>query len=451
MREGAVQPATKRSPALRRTGDPAAGMLILALAGNLWANGPGVTFSHDVAPILYTHCVSCHHAGGGTPFPLVTYVDASRRADLIAAVTARRYMPPWLPDAPHFAHERRLSEAEIAVLATWAAAGAPQGDPATAPPAPHFVEGWSLGTPDIEVEMPRPFTVPSDGPDLYRCFAIPLAFHPQRYVRAIEIRPGNPQAVHHALLFQDVSREARQHDAGEGYECFGTPGFLPARGLAGWTPGAHAVTMLPGMAETLYASANLVLQVHYHPTGKPEIDRTRVALYFTDEKPRRHLLDVGLSSNRIDIPPGEAHYRVTDHFTIPVDVDVLGIIPHAHYIGKEMLGYAVLPNGARRTLIHIAEWNFNWQDQYFYPTPIRLPAGTRIEMEFTYDNSEANPRNPHHPPQRVRYGAGSSDEMAGLHLQVVPVRESDLEELSQSLWGRMMRSLGGGIYRSPGN
>jgi hypothetical protein len=176
-----------------------------------------------------------------------------------------------------------------------------------------------------------------------------------------------------------------------------------------------------------------------------------VALYFTDEKPRRHLLDVGLSSNRIDIPPGERAYRVTDHFTMPVDVDVLGIIPHAHYIGKDMLGYAVLPDGTRRTLIHISEWNFNWQDQYFYPTPIRLPAGTRVEMEFTYDNSAANPRNPHHPPERVRYGPGSSDEMAGLHLQVVPVRESDLEELSQALWGRMMRSLGGGVYRSPRN
>ena len=203
------------------------------------------------------------------------------------------------------------------------------------------------------------------------------------------------------------------------------------------------------MAETLYETSNLVLQVHYHPTGKPETDRTRVALYFTDEMPKRHLRDVGLTSNRIEIPPGQRDYKVSDHFILPVDVDVFGIIPHAHYICREMLGYAVLPDGKRRTLIHIPDWNFNWQEQYRYPVPIRLPGGTRIEMEFTYDNSDANPRNPNHPPQRVTYGAASTDEMAGLHLQAAPVRESDLEELDQSLWGKMMRALGGGIFRLP--
>jgi hypothetical protein len=342
-----------------------------------------------------------------------------------------------------------LSEAEIAVLAQWADSGAPEGNPAEMPTAPQFKEGWSGGKPDLEAEMPHAFHVPADGPDLYRCFVIPLPRQAQHYVRSIEIRPENPRVVHHALLFQDLSGVGRKRDNGEGYECFGTPGFLPARGLAGWTPGAQAVTMLPAMAETLYANADLVVQVHYHPSGKPEADRTRVALYFTAEQPRRHLLDVGLSSNSIEIPAGERNYKTTDHFTIPVDVDVVGIIPHAHYICKDMLGYAVLPNGARRTLIHIPDWNFNWQEQYRYPVPVRLPAGTRVEMEYTYDNSEANPRNPSHPPQRVAYGPASTDEMAGLHLEVVPVRESELEELSQALWGRMMRSLGGGIYQQP--
>ena len=230
---------------------------------------------------------------------------------------------------------------------------------------------------------------------------------------------------------------------------FGTPGFLPARGLGGWTPGSGPVNLLPAMAETLYETSNLVLQVHYHPTGKPETDRTRVALYFTDEKPKRHLRDIGLTSNRIDIPPEERDYKVTDHFTLPVDVDAFGIIPHAHYVCRQMLGYAVLPDGKRRTLIHIPDWNFNWQQEYRYPVPVRLPAGTRIEMEFTYDNSDANPRNPNQPPRRVTYGPASTDEMAGLHLQAAPVRESDLEELDQSLWGKMMRMLGGGVFRLP--
>ena len=187
-----------------------------------------------------------------------------------------------------------------------------------------------------------------------------------------------------------------------------------------------------------------MLQVHYHPSGKPETDRTRVALYFTDQKPRRRMLDIPLGSNRIDIPAGERRYRVADHFTIPVDVDAIAITPHAHYVCKEMYGYAVLPDGTRRTLIHIADWDFNWQQQYLYAVPVRLRAGTDVVMEFTYDNSVENPRNPNHPPRRVVWGPATTDEMAGLHIAVVPVRESDADELGQALWGKMIRATGGG-------
>ncbi len=189
------------------------------------------------------------------------------------------------------------------------------------------------------------------------------------------------------------------------------------------------------------------MQVHYHPTGKPETDRTRVALYFTNRKPTRQILDVPLGSSRIDIPPGTRAYKVTDHFDLPVAVDAIAIDPHAHYVCREMDAYAVLPNGTRRTLLHIPDWNFNWQQQYTFAEPLHLPEGTRLEMEFTYDNSAANPRNPHHPPQRVVYGPASTDEMAGLHIAVTPSNPNDREELSQALWGKMMRSLGGGIYR----
>lgn len=420
---------------------------LAALAGFASALSAEVTFAHDVAPILYRHCAECHHAGAVAPFPLITYEDVAKRAQLVARVTASRYMPPWLPAAPHFQNERRLTEAEIATLERWAAGGAPKGDPAETPQAPKFASGWPLGPPDLEAEMSAPFSVPAEGPDLYRCFVIPLEGAPERYVKAIDIRPGNSRAVHHALLFQDNTGEARRRDTGSGYPCFGTPGFLPARGLGGWTPGKQPVPAPAGMAETLYAHADLVLQVHYHPTGKPETDRTRVALYFTAEKPRRHLTDLGLESKRIDIEPGEANYRVTDRFTFPVAVDVVGVIPHAHYVCKDMRGTAVLPGGVRRTLIHIPDWNFNWQEQYRYPMPIRLPAGTRVEMEFTYDNSDANPRNPNHPPKRVVFGPATTDEMAGLHLEVVPVHDSDAEELGQALWGKMMRMLGGGVYR----
>ena len=424
-------------------------VVVAWLATTLWAKTPAPTFAHDVAPILYQHCAECHHAGAVAPFALLTYADASKRAALIATVTTARYMPPWLPSAPHFQRERHLSAHEIAILQQWAAAGAPQGNPAETPAPPVFKEGWPLGPPGLEAQMPKPFTIPADGPDLYRCFVIPLPPGPERYVKAIDIRPGNSRVVHHALLFQDVARQARRRDTGNGYSCFGTPGFLPARGLGGWTPGKRAVFEPPGMAENLYPRADLVLQVHYHPTGKPETDQTRVALYFTPEKPRRHLSDIALGSNRIDIPAGDAAYKVMDHFTLPVDVEIFGVIPHAHYVCRDMLGYAILPNGERRTLIHIPNWDFNWQDQYRYPVPLRLPADTRIIMEFTYDNSEQNPRNPNHPPRRVVYGPATTDEMAGLHLEGVPVQDSDEEELGAALWGKFMRSLGGGIYRRP--
>jgi len=422
------------------------GMFHGALLAAFLAASSGPTFSRDVAPILYRQCAACHHPGGVAPFSLLTYQDAARRAALIAAVTARRYMPPWLPDAPRFRHERKLTASEIATLARWAAAGTPEGDRSDAPPAPRFPEGWQLGKPDLETQMAAPFEVPSEGPDLYQCFVI--AGVPQdHWVRALDIRPGNAKAVHHALLFQDTTGTARRRDHGQGYSCFGTPGFLPARGLGGWTPGAVPFQAPEGLPELLHGLADLVLQVHYHPSGKPERDQTRLALYFTTARPRFRIMDVPLGSNRIDIPPGNSAYRVTDHFSLPVDVLVYAISPHAHYLCKEMSGFALLPDGTRLTLIHIPEWNFDWQQQYTYPQPIRLPAGTILEMQYVYDNSGANPRNPNHPPRRVVWGPGSADEMAGLHIEVAPVSTDDEEELSSALWGKMMRQLGGGILR----
>ncbi|HYW41586.1 MAG TPA: hypothetical protein VE959_01940 [Bryobacteraceae bacterium] len=425
-------------------------MGLLHLVAAFWAAASAPTFSHDVAPILYRQCAACHRPGGVAPFSLITYSDAGKRAALIATVTASRYMPPWPPSEPRFHNERHLTPPEIATLARWAASGALQGNPAETPPPPEFPDGWQLGKPDLESEMRAPFEVPAEGPDLYRCFVIPAAAPRDHWVRALDIRPGNPKVVHHALLFQDISGTARKRDTGQGYSCFGTPGFLPARGLGGWTPGSLPFQLPDGIPELLNGGADLVFQVHYHPTGKPETDRTRVALYFTDRKPVRRAMDIPLGSNHIDIPPGQRDYKVTDHFTLPVDVDALAINPHAHYVCKEMFGYAVLPDGSRRTLIRIPDWNFDWQQQYTYAAPIRLPEGTRIEMEYTYDNSAANPRNPNHPPKRVMWGPGSTDEMAGLHIEVTPVDQDDADELSQALWGKMVRTLGiGGLTHPP--
>ncbi len=422
-------------------------MLAFLLAAAATAQAPSAVFTRDVAPILYRRCASCHHAGEVAPFPLLTYDDAKKRAKLIAEVTRTRAMPPWQPVAGinRFAGERRLTLLEIQTLQRWAAAGAPEGNPKYLPAPPTFADGWQLGPPDLVVQLPAPMDIPADGPDIYQCFVVPMNLPRDRYIRAVEFRPSNRRVVHHALLFTDATHIQREPR----YTCFGTIGLLPTLGVGGWSPGNEAIRMPDGAAPPLMAGSRLVAQVHYHPDGKPERDQWSAGFYFTDQAPVRRVVDVGLASRAIDIPAGEAHYVVRQHFTIPIAIDAIGIIPHAHLICREMKGWAILPNGTKRWLLYIKDWNFNWQDQYRYATPIRLPADTRIEMEFVYDNSAANPHNPNSPPQRVEWGPGVNDEMAGLHVQSIPVHMEELPELGQALWGAVMRSVGGRFYTPP--
>ncbi len=405
-----------------------------------------VTFAKQIAPLLYKHCANCHRPGQVAPFPLLSYADAAPRASVIAAVTANHTMPPWRATAGHIklAGEEKLTPKEVALFDQWFKAGAPEGTPPATPP--QFRDGWQFGEPDFVAKVPKPYTIPADGDDLYQCFVVPMPFNDTRYVRAVEFNPGSRRVVHHALFFTDLSGTGRKRAAqsGEsGYPCFGVPGFLPTSSLGGWSPGNSPLPYPEGTAGTIAKGADLVIQIHYHPIGKQETDQSSLALYFSKEPPPRKLMDVGLGSRIIDIPAGAAAYHVRDHFELPVDVWATGIIPHAHYICKEMHGVAILPNGKRLPLLDIVDWDFNWQRQYRYETPVLLPEGTRLEMDFVYDNSVANPRNPNVPPKRTVWGADSTDEMAGLHLQVIPVRKEDVHELGQALWGKVMRSVGG--------
>lgn len=434
-------------------------MLAVVLAAVLVAAGASAavvpqhpTFARDIAPILFANCAGCHHEGEVAPFPLLSYSDARAKAALIAEVTRTRTMPPWQPVAGygHFAGERRLSNVQIETIRRWVAAGAPEGNPKQLPAPPNFPADWQLGPPDLVVEVPQPMEVPADGPDVYECFVVPMGLAKDRYIRAVEFRPSNRRVVHHALLFADSSRIAREPR----YPCFGTIGLLPSLGIGGWSPGNGPMRMPEGAAPPLVAGSRLVAQVHYHPDGKPERERWQAGFYFTDRAPERRVVDVGLASKAIDIPAGEARYVVRQHFTIPIAVDAVGVIPHAHLICREMRAWALIPGkggsgGRKQWLLNIADWNFNWQDQYRYAVPIRLPADTRIEMEFVYDNSGGNPRNPHSPPQRVVWGPGTDDEMAGVHIQSIPVHMEELPELGRALWGAVMRSVGGRFYSVP--
>jgi hypothetical protein len=414
--------------------------LVLALAA-------AAVFTRDIAPILYQHCAGCHHEGQVAPFPLLTYEDAGKRARLIADVTRTGLMPPWQAAAGygHFAGERRLTAAEISTIQTWAAKGAREGDPAKLPPHPVFHDDWQLGPPDMVVKIPAPMEVPADGPDLYECFAVPVDLPAERYIRAAEFRPGNRQVVHHALLFVSASHAAHEPR----YPCYGSTGILPVERLGVWSPGNEPIRTIDGAALPLRPNARLVAQVHYHPDGKPETDQWSIGLYFTDKAPVRRVVDVDISTHLIDIPAGDAHYVVRRDFTVPIAVDVVGVIPHAHLLCREMRAWAVAPDGSKRWLLNIRDWNPNWQDQYQFARPIRLPADTTIQMEFVYDNSAGNPRNPHSPPVRVRWGPGTDDEMGSLDVRSIPVHMEEMPELGEAMWGAVMRSVGGRFYSLP--
>ena len=415
-----------------------------------------VDFNHDVAPIIHAKCAACHRPGEVAPFPLLSYQDAAAHARTIAAVVSKGLMPPWKPmhGFGEFAGERRLTKRESDTILRWVESGSKEGPgaPPIPPPAP---AEWQLGKPDLVLEMSKAYTVSAEGGDRYQCFVVSFPRGLDRYVRAWEFQPGSRRTVHHALFFLDASREGRKRATSGGgtYSCFGVPGFLPSGSLGGWSPGTLAFVAPEGTASHVSAFQELVMQIHYHPTGKTEPDQSRIGLYFSDytakNPPPKKVVDVALVSKKIDIPAGERAYKVEDHFTLPVDVWAVGIIPHAHYIAKEVRAWATLPSGRKIWLLKIDDWDFNWQDQYRYAKPFVLPADTRLDMEMIYDNSSGNARNPNVPPQRVVWGPDSTDEMAGVHLQAIPVKMEDLEELGQALWGKIMRAVGGSFYRVP--
>ncbi len=377
-----------------------------------------VTFTRHIAPILFQHCVACHRPGEVAPFSLLTFADASKRAKQIAKFASSREMPPWKPEPGfgHFLEERRLTKQEIATVARWAATDAVEGNEADMPKAPEFPDGWALGKPDLIIKMPEDFTIPASGPDVLRNFVIPLNNEESKMVRAMEFRPGNRKVVHHALCFLDASGTARKLDAeekGPGYNAEkGGLGFLPVGSLGGWAPGNTPRFVPDEMGRFLPKGSDAVLQVHYHPSGKAETDRSEVGVYFLKKPAKKLLGGVSLENWHIQIPAGEASYTRKAEFTLNVDTTFIGVAPHMHLLGKEMKAWAELPNGKTVPLIHVKDWDFNWQDYYLYRKPFTLPKGTTLRMESRHDNSSSNRANPNVPPKRIKYGEGTADEMS---------------------------------------
>ncbi len=405
-----------------------------------------MTYSADIAPIIYGNCTRCHRTGQVAPFTLASYADVKTHAPTIAAVTQSHYMPPWKanPGWAPFRDERRLTDTQIGLIRQWVAAGMPQGDPAIEPPVPVFPDTWQLGTPDLILTMPAAYKVAADGPDIYRNFVLRTGLTDDHYVRAIELKPSARAAVHHVLFFSDTTGQARLLDGQDGQPGFPGIGSVftlgasnptaaianaLAGGLGGWVPGTTPEFLPTGIAYALPGGADLILQTHFHPDGKTEMEQTQIGLYFTT-KPDKQITQVqapaffGIQAN-IDIPAGSSNYLVRGSFTFPVDVDAFSISAHTHYLGRGTRLTATLPSGEVRVLLSITDWDFNWQDTYIFKDILTLPKGTRIDGELIYDNSASNPKNPNTPAQRVKWGENSTDEMGSLILNVVPHQQSD--------------------------
>ncbi|MGE3808828.1 MAG: redoxin family protein [Gemmataceae bacterium] len=384
------------------------------------------TYYRDVMPILQNSCQGCHRPGEVGPFALMNYRQAVNWADDIKAYTQSRDMPPWKPsDGLAFHNERRLTDKEIATLAAWVDGGTPAGNPQDAPEPRKYTSGWQLGEPDLILEMPDDFQVGATGTDIFRCFPLGTKLPADRDVSAIEVRPGNPRVVHHALLFVDTSGAARkladqekerkkddkEVDLGPGYSTAMGLGFFPAGGMGGWAPGQISKKLPEGTGYHLPKGADVVLQVHYHRTGRVEKDRTRIGIYFTDKPAERRFQGMVVAGRFLRIPADDASYKVTGSMQVNQDVTLHAVTPHMHLLGKSIKITMTPPGGQPQTLIDIKNWDYNWQESYFLKKPIEVKAGTRFEVEAVYDNSAGNPNNPNRPPKAVYIGRQTTNEM----------------------------------------
>ena len=405
-----------------------------------------ITFNREIAPIIYSNCIACHRDGEVAPFAMTHYEQVSKRAKQIAEVVSLHIMPPWKP-APgygHFVGERRLSDGQIAMLKAWADAGAPEGVSEDLPPLPQFPSGWQLGRPDLIIRMARPFTLYADGIDLNQHFVVPLGLQQDRLIRAIEVHPGNPKIVHHAHMFVDTSGQARLLDAfdsNEGYTRFGGHGLPSASYLGGWNPGATPHFFPAGTGRLLPKGGDVVFQIHYHPSGKPEVDQTEFGVYFAPASARQVITDLVVGTVDLMIPAGNANAQFTAEYTLPTNVTLLEIRPHMHLLGKSYQVRGLLPTGSEIPLINIEQWDFNWQDSYVFERPIQLPAGSKIQVIVAYDNSDNNHHNPNTPPKTVFFGEESTDEMSNCAIRVTTNTITELQKLmadNGSYWSTQM-------------
>ncbi len=397
-----------------------------------------VTYYRDVLPILQANCQECHRPGEVGPFALTTYKQAANWADDIKEYTQDRKMPPWKPvEGPAFHGERKMADKDIRTLAAWVEGGTPEGDPKDAPMPRTFADGWRLGKPDLVLTATDDIVVGAGGPDLFRCFVLPTKLTEDKYVVAVEVRPGNNRIVHHTLNYFDLTGKGRelekeahekekgkQVDCGPGYTAAMGLGFRPTGpdqvgGLGGWAPGNVAHYLPQGYGHFLPKGADVIVQIHYHRNGRVEKDRTSIGLYFAkDASKMQPFKSVVLPGRFLAIPPGKDRFHVEGNLDIMQECKLYSVMPHMHMLGREIKVTLTPPEGKKTTLVAIKDWDYNWQESYFFKEPIDVKPGTRVAVEAIYDNSSNNMSNPFSPPKWVKFGEQTTDEMCYVFLGV---------------------------------
>jgi len=405
-----------------------------------------VTFYRDVLPVLQKNCQECHRPGEAAPMSFITYKDTRPWAAAIREATASRKMPPWHADPQHgkFRNDRRLTSFEIDVLDLWAKTGAKEGNAKDAPPAREFAQGWTIGKPDLILDIGTEYRVPAKGTIEYTYFVVPTGFTEDKWIEKIEVRPTARQVVHHAVLFARGPKAKDWRDAQPGVPFVPPPPPPPAKRpedngqgffykLAGagsegsieiistYVPGGTPYFTRPGQARLLRAGSDLVFQMHYTVNGREAVDRSQVGIVFASQPPKERVVNTFVANTNFRIAPGDPDFLVNARVNVYADVKVQSFFPHMHLRGKAMEYKAVYPTGETQTLLSVPKYDFNWQMTYELEQPITLPRGTRLEVAARYDNSPNNPSNPD-PKATVYWGDQSWEEMlAGFVDFVIPV------------------------------
>jgi hypothetical protein len=396
------------------------------------------TFSEDIAPIIYNNCTSCHRAGEIGPMSFTNYEEISSWGGMIKYVTAIQYMPPWKPDKAYtsFIGEKGLTAEELQLIADWVDNGMPQGDPALEPALPNFPDGSQLGDPDLVLTMEEAYTIEGNNEDDYRVFVLPTNLSEDKEIAAVEFRPGNKRAVHHALIAYNTTGAAAEMDAETpeyGYEAFGGFGVGTQGRFTGYTPGIQTIPYPQGVGKTLPAGADLLIQVHYAPLPTDETDQSRVNIFFkeTNDPIEREVKSFAVTP--LSLPGGFFSFRIeadsvkTFHAESPIvnDRSLLNVYPHCHLLGQDWEIFAVTPEQDTIPIIKIEEWDFNWQGAYSFKNLKKIPAGSTIHTIATYDNTVENPLNPNFPPELVTWGEKTTDEMILVGFQYVDYEPGD--------------------------